>query len=146
MLLTSVLKQSCCNNLGVNRMGQPQTSTLSIDSIFLQVQVDSEHHWNLLKLPTFPTWAFFSLKWKAGSDIMCLIIEKLFLTMVFVKSTKPQRVKRTHLGYPIYIVYCSISHYYVIVTFMVLRVRLKIMLLISQAMPKTKSEDGEKVS
>ena len=108
MLLTSVLKQSCCNNLGVNRMGQPQTSTLSIDSIFLQVQVDSEHHWNLLKLPTFPTWAFFSLKSKAGSDIVCLIIEKLFFDHGFRQVHKAPKGKKNTSRVPN--IYCVLQY------------------------------------
>lgn len=69
-------------------------------------------------------------------DIVCPITAKFFLTMVFIKSTEPQRIKNES-RYPIYIAYYNIQHYYIIMTFMVITGRLKIMSLISQAVPKT---------
>lgn len=105
-LLTSAWKQNCCNNLDVN------SNWTSIDFkpfYRVKVQVDlGPHHWDFLMLPAFLTQAFLSPKLKSGlSDVVCLIIEKLFLTMVFIKSTKPQRAKNAS-GIPNR--YCILQH------------------------------------
>ena len=59
-------------------IGHPQTSYLSIDQHFLQVQVDSvHHHWKSLMLPAFNPGIIFS-EAEARERHYVLIMERLF--------------------------------------------------------------------
>lgn len=78
LFLTSAWKQSVVMFQMLTAIGHPQTSYLSIDQHFLQVQVDSvHHHWKSLTLPAFNPGIIFS-KAEARERHYVLIMERLF--------------------------------------------------------------------